>query len=448
MAVMFQHRYSDSMDRSGHGSRAPGRSRRAPGAAGTATRDGPCRRRAGGHRTVRPGAAAMAGVRRIAWRCVLVLGLVSVAACDGPAGLAGENGTGPVAAASAGSGADSGARAPARHYPPRSSAQTVLDGTSTLHHVPLVAPDVPAHSEIYGYASRRVQIAPGVELFVIDEGTGTPLVLLNGGPGNSLQSFLPHFRADTVDARLIMYDPRGVGRSSWHPGPDGYSTSQAVDDLERLRARLGVGRWVLLGWSWGGIIAQRYLLAYPDRVLGLVLVSSSETMGLERDDDHYMDNLTPEERSRLRAVYSLSGTRVVPVHSDGLDRNAVRQLVYNGYMNGDWKRQFFYRPSDERMAHIAEHEWHHDRNYNPLMRETGLQPSLGGRFLGIDIPVLMVYGVWDMTFSREMPARFATEFRDVQLHVLGRSSHHPFASEPEVFFPILNAWLAENVGTH
>jgi len=323
--------------------------------------------------------------------------------------------------------------------------ETVLDGRVTLLAETPTPPGVQAHSERYGYPSRRVEIEPGVELFVVEFGEGVPMVFLAGGPGNSLQSFLPHFDATTVAARMILYDPRGVGRSSWTPGPEGYSTAQAIADLERLREALGVERWVVLGWSWGGLLAQHYLLAHPERVLGLVLLASSQSAGLERDGDIHADHLTAEERARIRQAYSIDGERTAPLVSDTLSPQDVRRMVYDGYRNGDWKRQFFRRPSDARMAHVAQHEWLHDRDYNPEMRATGFAEDLSGRFRESRVPVLLVYGAHDMSFSREMPARLAAEFHDAELHVLGRTSHDVFAAEPEVFFPLLDGWLARRV---
>ena len=321
-------------------------------------------------------------------------------------------------------------------------AETVEDGLVNIVREMQDPPDVEAHSDMYGLQGSLVRIAQGVNLFVIDRASGIPIVLLNGGPGNSLQSFVPHFSRAEERSRIIYYDPRGVGRSSWEPGPGGYTTLQAIADLEQLRNWLKIERWVVLGWSWGGLLAQLYALEHPEHVLGLVLVASSESMGLERDSDAYVDNLTASEHERLRDVYSIDGQRVVPLHSDSLSSAKVRRLVFNAYLNGDWKRQFYVKPGKERMAHVAQHEWRHDVNYNTEMRATGFYRDLSGAFSDFNAPVLLVYGLWDMSFSKEMSSRLAAQFPDSELHVLKHSSHNPFASEPDKFFGILERWLS------
>lgn len=71
----------------------------------------------------------------------------------------------------------------------------------------------------------------------------------------------------------ISYDLRGHGLS---PLPEGrFGLDDLVDDLEELRARLGVERAHVAGHSLGGMIGPRYAYRYPDRVLSLGLWSTA-----------------------------------------------------------------------------------------------------------------------------------------------------------------------------
>lgn len=71
----------------------------------------------------------------------------------------------------------------------------------------------------------------------------------------------------------ISYDLRGHGLS---PLPDGrFRLDDLVDDLEELRARLGIERAHFAGHSLGGMIGPRYALRYPERVLSLGLWSTA-----------------------------------------------------------------------------------------------------------------------------------------------------------------------------
>jgi proline iminopeptidase len=99
---------------------------------------------------------------------------------------------------------------------------------------------------------------------------GVPLVFIHGGPGGGS---LPHHRRyyDPAFWRIVLYDQRGAGRSTPVADIVDNTTQHLVDDLERLRAHLGVDRWLLFGGSWGSTLAIAYAEAHPDRVLGLVL---------------------------------------------------------------------------------------------------------------------------------------------------------------------------------
>jgi proline iminopeptidase len=104
---------------------------------------------------------------------------------------------------------------------------------------------------------------------------GKPAVVLHGGPGSgSSPWFLRLFDGDRY--RVVLLDQRNCGRSTPHAGDPGTdlaanTTQRLVADVERLRAELGVARWLVLGGSWGSTLALAYAEAHPDRVSELVL---------------------------------------------------------------------------------------------------------------------------------------------------------------------------------
>jgi proline iminopeptidase len=303
----------------------------------------------------------------------------------------------------------------------------------------VAVPDVSRLDDSLSLRSRRVDVGAGVYLYVVEEGTGPPLVLVNGGPGNTLHSFLPHFSAAASFARVIYYDQRGTGRSDWVPGASGYSTAQTVDDLERLRVALGVERWFVLGHSYGGLIAQWYAIRYPEHLLGMILVGSSVPVdGLELGERDYRSEA---ERRRIRAVYAIDGEAVVPVHSDRVDLAVLQRMIYNGYLNGDWKRQFFFKPNRDRMAQVARYEWVHDRDFNRQVREDGFARNLRDVFRDFPIPTLIVEGAYDANWGRDKPALFAAQHPNAELVIVERASHFPFAEQPATFFSRVEEFL-------
>jgi pimeloyl-ACP methyl ester carboxylesterase len=72
---------------------------------------------------------------------------------------------------------------------------------------------------------------------------------------------------------VILFDNRGTGRSEVTPGD--YTTQQLADDAAALLDHLQINNVHVLGWSMGGMIAQELVLAYPEKVNGLILSASS-----------------------------------------------------------------------------------------------------------------------------------------------------------------------------
>ncbi len=323
---------------------------------------------------------------------------------------------------------------------PQGKLETVIDGNSEIYEESMPIPKTQRRDVSHEF--RFIQIDDSVSIYLLRAGQGLPMILLNGGPGNSCHSFIPYFDRAADFCEIILYDPRGVGKSDWKPGI-GYSNAQLISDLEKIRRKLGIDRWVLAGWSYGGLAAQHYYLQFPQRVLGLVLINSSYSTDYEFPDHSYPDHLTGDERERIREIYSIGGNKVVPAHSDEVDLETMQKMVFNGYLNGDWKRQFFYKPTREEMAAVARYEWYHDKNYNKLVTGDGFNEDLNGRFLASKLPVLLIYGRHDMTFSTQLGPKMKMEFPNSTLVMMEQSSHNPFKEEPEIFFSELEKFVKE-----
>ena len=115
----------------------------------------------------------------------------------------------------------------------------------------------------------------GVELTYEDSGRGErPFVLVHGFTGFR-DDFREQLPALIGLGRTIIYDHRGHGDSAHAGDATGYSFDQLVDDLRDLLGALGVARCDLLGHSMGGMIALRFVLAYPQHVASLVLMDTA-----------------------------------------------------------------------------------------------------------------------------------------------------------------------------
>ncbi|HHJ81160.1 MAG TPA: prolyl aminopeptidase [Candidatus Tenderia electrophaga] len=122
------------------------------------------------------------------------------------------------------------------------------------------------------YVNHTIDVDPPHKLHVEECGnpSGIPVVFLHGGPGSGCEAY--HRRFFNPDKyRIILFDQRGCGRSSPHAELQGNNTQALVADMELIREKLGIDKWVVFGGSWGSTLGLVYAETHPERVLGLIL---------------------------------------------------------------------------------------------------------------------------------------------------------------------------------
>ena len=100
--------------------------------------------------------------------------------------------------------------------------------------------------------------------------SGTPVVFLHGGPGARIvQAHYDFFNPSLFFS--ILFDQRGCGKSKPFCELKNNNIQNLILDMESLREKLGLQKWILFGGSWGSTLALYYAINYPERCLGLVL---------------------------------------------------------------------------------------------------------------------------------------------------------------------------------
>ena len=317
--------------------------------------------------------------------------------------------------------------------------ETILDRVvhveATFH---TEIPQVQRGCERMRPGGRRIDVG-GVELFVEEEGEGPALVLLHGGPGGTHHYFHPWFSRAAEFARVIYYDQRGCGLSEFEPGDDGYSVEQAVSDLEGLRETLGLERWVLFGYSYGGLLAQLYTTRHPERVAGLVLHGAlpglQADLGAWRQEDYFSE----EETKRKKEI--LNEGRELRTANAWSAQRTLQVLIYNWGLNGDWKRQHFFKPTPERFAQRALYEWDHDDDFNAIVSRTVEAIDLAGAFEDNPIPTLILEGEWDLTWGERKREILAANHPRARCLLFENAGHNIYKDQPEAFLSILSEFL-------
>lgn len=163
------------------------------------------------------------------------------------------------------------------------------------------------YPNIEPYATGFLEVGDGHVLYweVSGNPAGKPAVALHGGPGSGTSPFWRRL-FDPARYRIVAFDQRGCGRSTPNAGEitadlATNTTHHLLADMELLRGRLGIERWLVLGGSWGTTLALAYAERHPELTTELVLFAVTNTSRREVDwITRQMGRLFPEEWDRFR----------------------------------------------------------------------------------------------------------------------------------------------------
>lgn len=132
----------------------------------------------------------------------------------------------------------------------------------------------PSNEALPGGIARdsRIPVA-GASLYAREIGHGRALIVLHGGPDFDSNYLLPDLDRLASTYRLIYYDQRGRGRSAAGVQPDEVTLASDLADLDAVRKHFQLENSILLGHSWGTVLALEYALRHPERVSHMILMN-------------------------------------------------------------------------------------------------------------------------------------------------------------------------------
>ncbi len=301
------------------------------------------------------------------------------------------------------------------------------------------------------------RVEPDVKLFHFAQGSGRPALVLHGGPAIPADGPWAGLRA--VDRFTFhYYDQRGCGRSTrpFDAFAGGSFSSNAeelertlglgaqIADVERIRRMLGEERLVLVGHSFGALIAALYAAEFPERVAALVLeapadllVVPSETGGLFAEVEahlpeaqraefqaylaRYLDfgHLFERNEAQLAALHAEFGKYyVAALRASGMTSDGALSPVSASQVGG-------FMPQAVYLSMGRKHDWR-----RAVAR--------------VRAPVLVLHGERDLQPVAASRA-FAAAFPDAELRVVPGAGHFVHAQEPVAFAAAVRAFLAKRV---
>jgi proline iminopeptidase len=159
---------------------------------------------------------------------------------------------------------------------------------------------------------------------------GTPVFVLHGGPGASCSPYMRRF-FDPARFLMVLHDQRGCGKSRPFGVIEENTTQDLVEDIERLRGHLKLGKIILFGGSWGTTLAIAYGEAYPENVCGMLL-RGLFTATQEEIDFYYHGGVRtffPDAYDELLAALPDPGKRPLPAY--------LADLIQHGDSSTQWR---------------------------------------------------------------------------------------------------------------
>jgi proline iminopeptidase len=259
----------------------------------------------------------------------------------------------------------------------------------------------------------------GAKLYVETAGEGMNVLTLHGGPGiGDLGDNKKMFASLEDRYRFVYYDQRGNGKSE-HVDPATYTHEQYVADAEELRTRLELGRPVLSGGSYGGIIALEYALRHPGNISRMILRGTAASHELQE----------------------AALTNALNAGLEGVDREMLEDLFYGRMRDDDDLAEHFmkilplystsYTP--EKGAELRERKKFWAATHNAFFQREFPKYDIRDRLGEIEVPVLILAGRQDWI----TPLRFAEEIFEgipnARLVIFEKTGHSINSDDPENF---------------
>jgi (E)-2-((N-methylformamido)methylene)succinate hydrolase len=254
----------------------------------------------------------------------------------------------------------------------------------------------------------------GYEINYDVEGSGPPLVLIHG-VGSSLRSW-DHVVDRLRDAyRILRYDTLGHGNSEKPDGP--YALDDYVSELLALLDAEGIERANIVGSSFGGMIAQAFAIAHPERVATVAFLSAVAAR-------------TPEQRE------------AVIERADQLAAGGAERTI--GAALERWYTPEFRAEHPDLLAEQAARVTANDPNGYAAAYRVFAESDLDQELSQIRVPTLIVTGEYDVGSTPEMARLMHDRIAGSRLEILPGLRHGILVEAPDAVADLLRDFLSGN----
>lgn len=264
-------------------------------------------------------------------------------------------------------------------------------------------------------------------------GTGLPLLAVHGGPGLP-HGYLTSLKRLADEREVIFWDQLGCGKSECPSDVQLWTMRRSVAEMDAVVRGLGLNRFHIFGNSWGGMLAQQYVLDTTSATASLIISNSTASI------PEFSDNV-----ARLKSELDAATQSAIDSHeAAGTTHAAEYQAAIR-----TWNETYLCRnrPWPEELEDAFRH-------MGAEIFETMFGPSdfrivgtirnwdVVDRLAEITVPTLLLAGKYDECspeHMREMHRRIAGS----RFEFFESSSHLPFVEEPHRFDAVMREFLRQ-----
>lgn len=260
----------------------------------------------------------------------------------------------------------------------------------------------------------------------------TPLVAINGGPGMSHHYMVP-LLALAEERPVVLYDQLDTGNADQPNDPANWTIDRFVAEVKALREALALTSVVLLGHSWGAIVALEYALGKPAGLDALVLASPAISIARWIQDTAALVARLPEDLQRIIADCEARGEFESPEFG-----RAIREFGLRHICRKDPRPEYVLKSFSVFGSPLYNAMWGPSEF---SARGTLKSYERADRLGDIAVPTLITCGEHD----EATPAacrEFAAAVPVASVAVIAEASHFTFAEQPEAYVAALRDFLA------
>lgn len=276
----------------------------------------------------------------------------------------------------------------------------------------------------------------GHQVVTYSYGSGENVILLlNGGPGLPCDYLRdPHIYLAKKGYRVVAFDQLGCGLSDRPKDPKFWDISRYVEEVEKVRQHLALGKVHLVGSSWGGWLSIEYSLKYKINVRSLVLLNTCGDLPHLTTELNRMRNALGSETESMMLHHEAMGSYDHPEY-----QAAITILNYRHVCRlKEWPKSLLASVNDWNMDPYMEMQGPNEFLYIGNLKDW----KRLDRMHQLDMQCLIVTGSHD-EIGPACAKRMHNVMPNSEVVVFPNSSHVPFYEEPASYFPVFESFLGK-----